>query len=93
MKKGLNALAPIHITIIAFDLNGMRTFNAKYGFLEGDKLLRFFGEILRNVFGTEYCSRFGEDHFCAYTDEYGIEDILSEVVDLFLNGNDGKNLP
>ncbi|MCR5024291.1 MAG: EAL domain-containing protein [Lachnospiraceae bacterium] len=82
-----------HPAIIAFDLNGMRGFNAKYGFLEGDKLLRFFGEILREIFGNEYCSRFGEDHFCAYTDEYGIEDILSEVVDLFMNGNDGKNLP
>lgn len=82
-----------HPAIIAFDLNGMRGFNAKYGFTEGDKLLRFFGEILREIFGNEYCSRFGEDHFCAYTDEYGIEDILSEVVDLFMNGNDGKNLP
>lgn len=79
--------------IIAFDLNGMRGFNAKYGYKEGDRLLRSFGDILRGFFGSEYCSRFGEDHYCAYWDEGGIEDVLGEVVDELQNNRDGRTLP
>jgi len=79
--------------IVAFDLNGMKGFNSKYGFKEGDRLLRSFGDILRNNFGNEFCSRFGEDHFCAYCDQGGAEDILSEVIDSFQNNRDGRTLP
>ena len=79
--------------IVAFDLNGMKGFNSKYGFKEGDRLLRSFGDILRNNFGSEFCSRFGEDHFCAYCDQGGAEDILSDVIDSFQNNRDGRTLP
>ncbi|MCR4591394.1 MAG: EAL domain-containing protein [Lachnospiraceae bacterium] len=79
--------------IVAFDLNGMRGFNSKYGYKEGDRLLRVFGEVLRNLFGSNYCSRFGEDHFCAYWDQGGVEDVLGEVIDNFMNNRDGRTLP
>ncbi len=79
--------------IVAFDLSGMRGFNSKYGFKEGDRLLRTFGEILKDYFGNDLCSRFGEDHFCAYCDVGGVEDLLSEIVDSFQNNRDGRTLP
>ena len=79
--------------IIALDLSGMRGFNSKYGFKEGDRLLRAFGEILKDSFGSDYCSRFGEDHFCAYSDSGGVEVILNEVVERFQNNREGRTLP
>lgn len=50
------------------DLCGMKYFNRKYSFAEGDNLLRSFADILKLYFGNENCSRFGSDHFCVITD-------------------------
>ena len=79
--------------VIAFDLSGMSGFNERFGFAEGDKLLRTFGEVLQNYFSHDLCTRFGEDHFCAYFDESGTEEILSELVDEFKDCNSGNTIP
>ena len=39
------------------DFSGMKFFNTKYGFLEGDKLLRAFAKILADTFGNEHSCR------------------------------------
>lgn len=52
-----------HLTYLAFDLIGMKSYNDRYGMEEGDRLLRGFARLLSQFFGNENCSRFGEDHF------------------------------
>ena len=90
LKKSGELQDPV---IIAFDLNGMRGFNERYGYSEGDRLLLSFGETLQKYFTHDLCSRFGEDHFCAIYDEGGTEEVLLGLLDEFASSNSGNTLP
>ena len=79
--------------MLFFDFNGMRYFNAKYGFSEGDNLIRAFSIFLASHFSDIQCCRFGMDRFCVYTDEDDIEDIIWKIFDECENINNGKSLP
>ena len=48
------------------NLNGMKYYNKKHGFAEGDKLLRDFAEILIKYFGSEHSCRIGQDNFAFF---------------------------
>ena len=80
-------------TILYMDLVDMKYFNHKFGFAEGDKLLRAFAQYLAEQFGHEHCSRFGQDHFVVGTTDEG----LDERLDAFFEGckrvNGGNSLP
>ncbi len=39
------------IALLYMDLNGMKNFNFRYGFAEGDKLLLPFAQVLKKSFG------------------------------------------
>ncbi len=65
--------------ILYMDLCGMKFFNRKHGFAQGDELLRSFAAILKSLFSSENCSRFGSDHFCVFTTTDGLEDKLREL--------------
>lgn len=69
--------------IIAFDLMGLKGYNAKYGRDKGDLLIRMFADCLRKHFGSEGCSRFSEDHFYAFSDDKGLSQKLEELFDDF----------
>ena len=76
--------------ILYLDCNNLKAFNSRYGFLEGNALLRSLGELLRRYFGAEQSSRFESDHFvvCAERDhiEERLEGMFSEARRLH-NGN------
>lgn len=78
---------------VALDLMGMKAYNTQHGREEGDRLLCVFADVLRKHFGSEACSRFGEDHFYAFAPAWGFERKMSELFDDFRIANDGKNLP
>ena len=75
------------------DLCGMKLFNNKHGFAEGDKLLRAFSKLLVKYFSNENCGRFGQDHFAVYTDAKGLDDKIKVVFKEAEGLNDGKSLP
>ncbi len=79
--------------IVYMDLCGMKYFNRKNGFSEGDKLLRNFAVILKNHFSNENCSRFGSDHFCVFTSSDGLEEKLIDVFAELAAIKDVKPLP
>lgn len=79
--------------LLYIDLCGMKYFNRKYGFAEGDNLLRSFADILKLHFGNENCSRFGSDHFCVIADADGIEDDISGIFTSFRVENNDRSLP
>ncbi len=74
------------------NFNGMKYFNRKHGFVEGDNLLRDFATLLARYFGSENCCRIGADNFAFYT--------VPEDLDLKLKGllkdlegvQNGKNI-
>ena len=75
------------------DFNGMKFFNNKYGFSEGDKLLQEFSGILIRLFGSDNCCRMAGDHFAVITHEEGMEDRLEQLFSEFSKANDGRSLP
>ncbi len=75
------------------DLTGMKNFNHKHGFSEGDNLLRSFSRLLIRHFSNENCSRFGQDHFAIFTDESGIDDKLHEIFREWQSTGKSKSLP
>ncbi len=76
--------------LVFIDLNGMRFYNKKFGYAEGDVLLKEFAQMLSKSFGNENCSRFGIDHFVIYTEEKDIEKRLERVFRDMKRVNGGK---
>ena len=79
--------------LLFIDLNGMKYFNRKHGFAEGDKLIRAVGRVLVKHFSNENCSRLGHDHFAVFTQADGLEDRLNALFEECKTINDGKTLP
>jgi diguanylate cyclase (GGDEF)-like protein len=75
------------------DLSGMKYFNQKHGFAEGDVLLRSFSQLIVKYYSNENCSRFGQDHFAVYTDENELEDTLHRMFQEWQSTNSYKTLP
>lgn len=79
--------------VLFIDLNGMKYFNLKYGFAEGDKLLIAVSKVLVKYFGEENCSRFGQDHFAVYTRAEGLEETINMFFADCEDINGGRSLP
>ncbi|SDB12588.1 EAL domain-containing protein [Eubacterium oxidoreducens] len=79
-------------TIISFNFNGFKGFNAEYGLTEGDNLLVAFARILEDIFGKEYCARFAEDRFYAMTKREGLEELLKRLFERISYANHGQTL-
>ena len=79
--------------LLYFDLGGMKSYNHKYGFSEGDKLLRHFAGLLSRTFGTTCCCHITADHFAAFADENGLEDRLNRLFREWREMENNKHLP
>jgi diguanylate cyclase (GGDEF)-like protein len=79
--------------MLYIDFNGMKFYNSRYGFAEGDKLLRDFAKTLAGLFSNENCSRFGQDHFTVVTYSDNLEERLNELFKESETLNGGRSLP
>ena len=75
------------------NLSRLRYYNRKHGFSEGDRLLSDFSRLLAEIFGNEYCSRFGADHFAVITNDEKLEERLKKLFEKAKELNDGLSLP
>ncbi len=80
-------------SVLAFNLNGLKMFNQKYGIEEGNRILVAFADILKKYFTPMNCSRFGEDHFYVFTDSANVELELYQIFDELRSYNNGQSLP
>ena len=80
------------IAIVYFNLSGMKNFNKKYGFSEGDILIKTMAKIIEQEFGSDQSGRFGQDHFAVFTERKGLETKLKEVFLEMKRANSGKTL-
>ena len=79
--------------LLYIDLNGMKYFNSRHGFAEGDRMLKAFSELLVKHFGKENCCHVGADRFAAFTTEDTAE---TKILGLFADArvmNEGRTLP
>lgn len=79
--------------LLYMDFSGMKFFNTRHGFAEGDKLLRAFSRILIQIFGGECCCRIGADHFAVQTGEAGLEDKILAMLAACKVMNGGRVIP
>ena len=70
------------------DLSGMKFYNQRHGFAQGDRLLQDFANLLIRAFGSENCSRFAQDHFAVFTQGEGLREKLDQ---LFQDWESGKH--
>ena len=79
--------------LLYIDFSGMKFFNAKHGFAEGNKMLRSFARILSHAFGNENSCHIGADHFAAATEEAELQDKMDRVFQEFGELYGGKTPP
>ena len=82
-----------HPALLYIDLSGMKHFNHKFGFAEGDKLLKAFSTLLSNIFHTENCCHVGADRYAAIADENGLEALLERLFAEWEQMNVKQHLP
>lgn len=67
-------------SFVFINLNGMKFYNRKYGFADGDILLKNVANILIQYFGSEHACRIGQDNFAVFA----LSDTLKETIkDIF----------
>ncbi len=79
--------------LLYMDFSGMKFYNSKHGFTEGDRLLRAFARILIKIFGLERCCRIGADHFAVQAVESELDSQLRILLAESQEMNGGKTLP
>ena len=79
--------------MLYMDLSGMKFYNTRYGFAEGDRLLRTFAGLLAEVFGSERCCRVGADHFAAVSEQTGMDERLERMLERWQTALEGRVLP
>ncbi|MBO4866806.1 MAG: EAL domain-containing protein [Ruminococcus sp.] len=79
--------------MLYMDFSGMKYYNHKFGFAEGDKLLQAFSRVLAKHFGNENTSRLGQDHFAVITKAEGIETELKSLFEECAAMEDVQTLP
>ena len=82
-----------HPALLYIDLRGMKSYNHKYGFSEGDKLLRLFAQLLSRTFHTECCCHVNADRFAVFADEKGLEETLGSMFQEWEKMNENRHLP
>ena len=79
--------------LLYIDLSGMKHYNHKYGYSEGDKLLRCLARLLSGTFATECCCHISADRFAAYAEETGLEEKLDSLFASWRSLDQERNLP
>ena len=82
-----------HAALLFMDLNGMKYFNHKYGFAEGDRLLKAFAKCIGRIFGRENCCHISADHFAVAAYAEKADEQVRQLFTALKRLNDGKNLP
>ncbi|MBR5115486.1 MAG: EAL domain-containing protein, partial [Lachnospiraceae bacterium] len=83
----------ISSVLIYINFSGMKYYNTRYGFAEGDALIRDFAKVLSGLFGEEMCSRFGQDHFAVLAEAEDIERKINRLFGETKTCNEGRSLP
>lgn len=65
--------------MLFLDYCEFKEFNQRYGYAEGDNIIRKTGELLKKHFGSDNCCRTSADHFAVYTYYDGLEDIIKSL--------------
>jgi diguanylate cyclase (GGDEF)-like protein/PAS domain S-box-containing protein len=84
MRQRYSQDAPLPMSVIMCDLNGLKLINNAFGHTEGDKLLREAAAILRSsARADDIIARVGGDEFCLllpYTDAAEVQSVADSII-------------
>lgn len=75
------------------NLTGMRFFNRKHGYAQGDDLIRAVARVLAARFGNDNCGYLGQGCFAFVAPSKGVSDALHHVFNDCRDLNGGRSLP
>ncbi len=67
------------LTFMYFDIENFKSFNQRYGFQQGNRLLRYVADLLREIFEGNLVARFNDDHFAVATQRKDPSDCIQFV--------------
>ena len=67
------------LTFMYFDLENFKSFNQRYGFRHGNRLLRYMADLLREIFEGDLVARLNDDHFAVATQNENPGDCIQFV--------------
>jgi len=79
--------------LLYMDLDGMKFYNHKNGFAEGDNLLRAFANLITRYFGHENCCHIAADRFAASAEKNELDRLLPSFLQEIPQINGGHVLP
>ena len=68
-----------NLRFVFLDLENFKNYNEKYGFNEGNSLLRTVAEIIKDYFPDNLVARYGDDHFVALANAEGLEEKIKKI--------------
>lgn len=66
-------------SVLFFDIQGMHYYNDRFGYEQGDQLLRLTAAAIRDAFPGELCVRYTEDHFVVITRHANAFELVGQV--------------
>lgn len=78
---------------VAFNLTGFKSYNDRYGRVQGDELLRQFATLLSDTFGRDACSHFDGDLFYAIGEAATIEAVVGGLLEDYERSRLGTRPP
>lgn len=63
------------------DIENFKSYNEKYGFHEGNGLLKRFAEAVDSTFSDSVSARYSDDHFVVLTEENGCAEAVERLAD------------
>ena len=67
------------LTFMYFDIENFKSFNQRYGFRQGNRLLRYVADLLRETFEGNLVARFNDDHFAVATQRKNPNDCIQFI--------------
>ena len=67
------------LTFMYFDIENFKSFNQRYGFQQGNRLLRYVADLLRETFEGNLVARFNDDHFAVATQRKNPNDCIQFI--------------
>ena len=80
-------------TMLFMDLCGLKFYNHRFGFENGNKFLLEFAKLLIELFGADNSCHIGQDHFAVFAPFDGLENRLNELFEKVKQLDNGDTVP
>ncbi|MFH1860499.1 MAG: GGDEF domain-containing protein, partial [bacterium] len=80
-KRLINREKPF--ALMCIDVNGLKSFNDSYGFLQGDNVIKLVAEILTTSIETGFIGHNGGDDFVVLLEPERVDVVCQKIISLF----------